>query len=389
MVKGLNVIEKALHKKQLHRPVRSRVFEVEGPYDIRERQEEISELPNNCLLLETRLTGICHADLRYVSCSRPPEILRERLPLCVFHEGVAQVIEVGDNVQNFSKGDLVVVVPNIPCYVHDPEKYPDIYRACRSCRPGGAGENLCEDVMFLASNASGLSRTLFIHPAACVFPVPCDVPEEVAVLTEPLTVVNRAIRQAKVNFDDRVAVLGGGFMGFVTAAILSQIVGISKDNILVTDIFDFKLEKMKNFATVLNTKEEMIRKEFQSSFNVAFECVGGKAAETTIDQALSLLSAGGTCLLVGVSEEEVPIKTRTLLEKGLTLKGTTRSAAIDYPDVLQWLRREEFRKILSRIIFPEKFTAMDCESIIFACKTAEKPETHGKVLIDWRQKAEK
>lgn len=178
-------------------------------------------------------------------------------------------------------------------------------------------------------------------------------------------------------------------MGFITAAILSQIVGISRDNILVTDIFNFKLEKMKNFATVLNTKEEMIRKEFQSSFNVAFECVGGKAAEMTIDQALSLLSAGGTCLLVGVSEEEVPIKTRTLLEKGLTLKGTTRSAAIDYPDVLQWLRREEFRKILSRIIFPKKFTAKDCESIISACKTAEKPETHGKVLIDWRQKAEK
>jgi len=387
LVKELNVIEKASHKKKLSRPVRSRIFEVVGPYMMRERWEEISELPDNCLLLETRLTGICHADLRYVSCSRPPEILRERLPLSVFHEGIAQVVEVGENVQDFSKGDFVVIVPNIPCYVHNPEKYRDIYRACGSCRPEGAGENLCEDVRFLASNAHGLSRTFFIHPAACVFHLPGDIPEEVAVLTEPLTVINRAMKQANVNYDDRVAVLGSGFMGFITATALSKIVGISEDNILVTDIFNFKLEKLKDFTTVLNTKEKPIGKEFLSSFDIAFECAGGKASEITIDQALSLLSPGGTCLLMGVSEDKIPIKTRTLLEKGLTLKGTTRSAAIDFSDVLEWLKREEFRKILRRIIFPQMFFAKDCESVISACKAAEDPETHGKVLIDWRQKS--
>jgi len=388
LVKELNIIKKASHKKLLPQPVRSRVFEVVGPYEMRERLEEITELPDNCLLLETRFTGICHADLRYVSGSRPPEILRERLPLCIFHEGVAEIVEIGDNVKNFfSKGNLVMPVPNIPCYMHNPEKYPDIYRACRSCRPEGIGENFCEDVRFLASNAHGLSRTFFIHPAAAVFPVPQEVPEEIAVLTEPLTVINRAVKQAEVAFDDRVAVLGGGFMGFITAAVLSKIVGISRRDLLVTDIFDFKLEKFKDFATVINVKEKPIAKEFSSSFDIAFECAGGKAAETTIDQALSLLSPGGTCLLIGVSEEKIPIKTRTVLEKGLTLKGTTRSAAIDYPDVLEWLKRTEFRELLRRIIFPKIFAANNCESIISACKTAEKPETHGKVLIDWRRKA--
>jgi ribitol-5-phosphate 2-dehydrogenase len=362
----------------------SRVFEVVGPYMMKERFQEITELPDKCLLLQTRITGICHADLRYISCSRPPEVLRERLPLCVFHEGVAKIVEVGSNVENFSVGNLVIVVPNIPCYIHDPQKYPDIYHACRACKPESIGENLCEDVRFISSNAHGLSRTFFIHPSSCVFALPEGVPEEIAVLTEPLTVINRAAKHATVKISDSVAVLGGGFMGFITAAVMSKIFGIRKDNLLVTDIFDFKLKKFEDFATTLNARENLITNEFLSSFDLAFECAGGKAAEATIDQALSLLSPGGKCILIGVSEEKIPIRTRLMLEKGLMLKGTTRSAAIDYPEVLTWLKSEDFRDLIKRVIYPQMFYAKDCESIISACKTAEDPKTHGKVLIDWR-----
>ena len=92
-------------------------------------------------------------------------------------------------------------------------------------------------------------------------------------------------------------------------------------------------------------------------------------------------------MLIGVSEKKIPIKTRIILEKGLTLKGTTRSAAIDYPDVLKWLQRERFTETLRKIIYPKIFQAKNCDSILSACRTAESPETHGKVLIDWRLKS--
>jgi len=383
-VKEIKAIKEAPRKKTISPPIQSRIFEVIGPYRMRERREEITALPEKCVLLKVLLTGICHADLRYVSCSRPPHILRERLPLPIFHEGIARVVDVGDAVQNFRRDDLVVIVPNVPCYVQDPEKYPDVYRACEACRPGGPGENLCRDVKFLSSNAPGLSRTFLIHPASCIFHLPEGIPEKIAVLTEPLTVIKRAVELAGVNYNSRVAVLGGGFMGYITAATLSRIVGISKQNLLVTDIFDFKLEKFEDFATTLNVKETPIPNEFSSSFDIAFECAGGKAAESTIEQALLLLSPDGTCMLIGVSEGKIPIKTRTILEKGLTLKGTTRSAAIDYPEVLKWLQRKDFAEALRRIIYPKIFKARDIKSILSACKTAESPETHGKVLIDWR-----
>jgi ribitol-5-phosphate 2-dehydrogenase len=384
LVEEIKAISAAVCKRRLSPPVQSRIFEVTGPYEMRERREMISEIPERCVLLRVILTGICRADLRYVSCSRPPHILRERLPLPVFHEGIARVVETGDEVRGFRRGDLVVVVPNIPCYIHDPEKYPDVYRACDSCKPGGPGENLCRDVRFLSSSAPGLSRTFLLHPASCIFRIPGGVPEEIAVLTEPLTVVKRAIELAGVSHGSRVAILGGGFMGFITAAVLSFIFGIPKRDILVTDIFDFKLEKFQDFALTVNVGEKPIPNDHLSSFDAAFECAGGKAAESTIEQALSLLSPGGTCMLIGVSEDRVPVRTRVILEKGLRLMGTTRSAAIDYITVLKWLRRGEFTEALRRIIYHRVFKAESCSSILSACRTAESPETHGKILIDWR-----
>jgi ribitol-5-phosphate 2-dehydrogenase len=373
------------HIRKLSKPVHSKVFEVVGPYKMRERLEEITEIKEDYVLLETRLTGICHADLRYVSCSRPPEVLKKKLPLCVLHEGVARIMDIGDCVKNLSKGDLVIVVPNIPCYIHNTEKYSNIYRACKACRPEGPGENLCEDVKFIASNAPGLCRTHLVHPASCVFPVPKDMPEEIATLSEPLTVINRALKKVVVKNDDRVAVLGGGFMGFIAAATLSKIIGVSKPNLLVTDIFDSKLDKFKDFATTLNTNKTPIPNELVSSFNIVFECAGGKAASATIDQSICLLNPGGTCVLVGVSEDKVPIETRMILEKGLIFIGTTRSAAIDYPIVLKWLEKQDFSNLLKKVIYPQKFLADSYESIIAACRIAEKPETHGKVMIKWYQ----
>ena len=89
-------------------------------------------------------------------------------------------------------------------------------------------------------------------------------------------------------------------------------------------------------------------------------------------------------MLIGVSEGKIPVKTRSLLEKGLSMKGTTRSSAIDFQEVMKWLTNEDFQKSLKKAVFPKKFNASNSNEVIEACKVAERPETFGKVLIDWR-----
>ena len=48
-----------------------------------------------------------------------------------------------------------------------------------------------------------------------------------------------------------------------------------------------------------------------------FECSGGKFRETVIHQAIDLISRNGKLLLLGVSEDHVPINTRDVLAKGI------------------------------------------------------------------------
>jgi hypothetical protein len=50
-----------------------------------------------------------------------------------------------------------------------------------------------------------------------------------------------AIKQSQLNFNDRVAILGGGYMGFITAVVLSKIIGKKIDPIIPISVSFFSL----------------------------------------------------------------------------------------------------------------------------------------------------
>src|SRR3990172_9801964 len=82
-------------------PIKSTKYQIIGPYQFQVVQEEIKDVPGGHLLLKIMRTGICPADLRYISCSRPPEILKERLPMAPFHEAIATVAGIGEGVEGW------------------------------------------------------------------------------------------------------------------------------------------------------------------------------------------------------------------------------------------------------------------------------------------------
>ena len=61
----------------------------------------------------------------------------------------------------------------------------------------------------------------------------------------------------------------------------------------------------------------------------------GKGSQAAINQMIDLISPEGSISLLGVSEYGVEINTRMVLEKGLTLFGSSRSGAQDFKDVAQ------------------------------------------------------
>ena len=86
----------------------------------------------------------------------------------------------------------------------------------------------------------------------------------------------------------------------------------------------------------------------------AFECVGSSASQSAIDQIIDLINPQGTINLFGVSEYPVPINTRMVLEKGLTIQGNSRSDREDFVGVVKTLEQnsqlfEYLEKLITNI----------------------------------------
>jgi len=346
-------------------------YQTIAPETIEIKKNIIEEIPDDYVLVRPLLTGICQSDLRYYFGRRNLEILKKRYPLCLLHEGIVEIV-FGNG--EYKKGDKVIIIPNISCYIHNKSG-----KKCFSCS-SGIGENYCLDVKFMSSNCDGMAQTYFLQPVECIITVPQHVPDEVSVLTELLTVNYRAITEADINEKDKVIVFGCGPTGYLMVALLHFGKHIKKENLYVVDTNDKKLKDAKEFAITINITNENIP---EKSFDKAFECVGRKGSESAIDQAIQLLKPKGVLVLLGVSEEKRAIQTRLILDKGLIIKGTTRSPRQDFPIVLELIINKKFQKALLKIICNERFKVHSKEDLINAFKKADDPEHYGKVLIEW------
>ena len=142
------------------------------------------------LLLQTRYAGICGTDLQMLRGERSCE------PGVPGHECVAEVVQVGKDVEGVKEGDLVTVNPNNPR--DDDDKLGHN-------RPGVFGELLRFD--------AGLVRRGQIVPLA-------EEAGPQAVLIEPLASVVRAYNLiASVRPPDRMLVVGAGTAGLLHAML--------------------------------------------------------------------------------------------------------------------------------------------------------------------------
>lgn len=105
--------------------------------------------------------------------------------LILGHEALGEVIEVGKDVQHLAVGDLVVPIVRRPC--SDP--------GCRACRAGR--QDFCFTGTYTERGIAGLHgymTEMVIDDARYLNPVPPEL-RSVAILTEPLTIAEKAFAQ--------------------------------------------------------------------------------------------------------------------------------------------------------------------------------------------------
>lgn len=304
---------------RLHSPKQFRVVQVD------------EKIGSNDVIVKPTYLSICAADLRYYSGKRSLEVLKKKLPMSLIHEAVGVVLYDPKGV--IKKGTKVVMIPNTP--VEEDEVIKENYLRSSKFRSSGF-DGFMQEVVSIERNRI----------------IPYEgIDDKIAVLSEIMSVAMNALEHFQQYSHKRkqtLGIWGCGSVGYCMALVLKYTYPDAK--IVVFDANSDRLNYMPfaDEAYLVDSLPNGIK------IDHAFECVGGQASEYAINQMIDIINPQGSISLLGVSENNVPINTRMVLEKGLTLLGNSRSSYEDFDNSLKFVKKyPNAKEHLSRIISEE------------------------------------
>ncbi|MEJ9304693.1 alcohol dehydrogenase catalytic domain-containing protein [Priestia megaterium] len=328
-----------------------------------------TEYTRDDLIVRPTYMSICQADQRYYNGFRDKQTLEKKLPMSLIHESIGEVVY--DPKKEFKLGERVALIPNFPGYVFGKAK-------SKSVLDKKIGENYCRDGKFRSSGYDGFMQELIIQPRDLVVKIPNFLPDEIAAFTELITISTHAIRRFELfsnQYRERFGIWGDGNVGFLTALLLKN----KYPNSHIT-VYGKYVDKLKLFTFV---DEVCLIEDIDNKHMVdhVFECVGGRGSKDAINQAIDIISPGGTVTLLGVSEDLTDINTRLILEKGLILLGNSRSAKVDFVKTIDTFQDGIIHDYLN-ILISNVVKVNNINDIISAFEK-DKNKIYGKTILKW------
>jgi ribitol-5-phosphate 2-dehydrogenase len=228
--------------------------------------------------------------------------------MALIHEAIGEV--VCDPTGQFETGARVVMIPNTPV-----ESDPII------------AENYLRSSKFRASGFDGFMQEYVSMDPDRLVRLPEGINPVVAAFTEIVSVSYHVLSRFERFSHQRretIGVWGDGNLGYITSLLL-------KNRFPDTKVYVFGINELKlhdfSFVDGIFLVNEIPE---DLAIDHAFECVGGGGCQPAINQIIDLINPEGAISLMGVSENNVGINTRMVLEKGLRLFGSSRSGVEDF-----------------------------------------------------------
>jgi (R,R)-butanediol dehydrogenase / meso-butanediol dehydrogenase / diacetyl reductase len=289
-----------------------------GRGDVRVEDVPIPAPRRGELLLRVRWCGICGTDLEeyrdgpvVIPVDVANAITGQRAPVTMGHEFAGEVAEVGPGVLGFSVGQRVV--PDVALFCGE----------CHHCRRHDYA--LCLSWATIGFHADGGLAELVRVPARVCLPLPDTIGDDEAALIETVEVGVRAVRRAGLGLGDRVAIVGDGPVGLVTAQV-ARAAGASMVILLGHRAARLVVGRELGVDMALDTtgpgwREDVADLTDGLGVDAAIEC-GGRAA--AVEDALAATRKGGTVVLLAVIGTPVPIDTFAVVAGERTITGSVQ-----------------------------------------------------------------
>jgi L-iditol 2-dehydrogenase len=249
------------------------------------------------VLVRSRVVGVCHSDLELLAGRY---IIPISYPITPGHEWAGEVAEVGPGVDGFEPGDAVV----------------------GECVVGPGGQD------HFGFSISGAAAEYFTARAEWLHKLPGHLTFTQGALVEPFSVAYAAVRAGAVDPSDRVAVLGGGPIG-----LLSAMAAVGR-NAPVTLIEPRPDRRAKAAELGVSATLDPAEAADAEPFDVVIESAGHPEA---MAQALTLAANHGRIVYVGIDVgRTVPAELGLIQARSLRIQGIVGSAGI-WPQAIRFL----------------------------------------------------
>jgi L-gulonate 5-dehydrogenase len=289
---------------------------LEAPRAVRIAEAELPTLAPGQALVQLRSAGICGSDLAAYRGSSP----MVSYPRVLGHELVVDVLECADRPELV--GRRAIIDPMTPC------------GHCRACRAGRS--NCCANLQVMGVHIDGGMQAMAGVASRRLFAVPDSMPDDLAVLAEPLTIAYHAVERADIRAGETALVFGAGAIGLLIAQLLLRARGC---RVLVSDVDVGRLRIAERMGAIPIQSDEatlvqaVARETGGELAAVVFEATGVAACTRMTTAAVA---QAGKIVLIGWNKGAVEVDTVALMHKEVDLLGS-RNSLNAFPPVLQLL----------------------------------------------------
>jgi len=260
------------------------------------------------VVIQVSVATTCGTDLKVWRRGGHAKMLR--LPTLFGHEAAGKIVALGAGVTGWNVGDRVIAnnsAPCLNCFFCDRQEY-----------------SLCPNLTFNNGTFAEYLKVLAPIVAQNLLPIPADLPDSLAAMTEPLACVLHGVARSNLKAGDRVVVLGDGAIGLMFVAALQQqsaqvfLFGGSDDRLAIGQ--QFGATRTFNYHHI-DDLPALVRDLTEGwGADVAIEATGVPSAWET---AIACARPGGTVNLFGgcPRDTSITVNTDRLHYSELTLKG--------------------------------------------------------------------
>ncbi|RLN95439.1 hypothetical protein BBJ28_00008147 [Nothophytophthora sp. Chile5] len=287
--------------------------------------------------------GICGSDLHVIDSGWKPTMY----PCVVGHEIVGEVTQAGPEVKDLAVGDRVGVGAQVwACLNKDPSA------PCKDCAKGA--DAYCSGIVSTYNSKykdgsityGGYAEYVRVL-SAYAFKIPDCIPSAAAA---PLlcagTTVFTPFKEVGVKPGDRVGIVGIGGLGhiaiqFAKAMGADAVVAFSRSSSKEAEVRALGADEFVNYSDPEQAKA--------AAGSVDILLITADASGMPYNLFLDFLASRGTCIMVGLPDDEIKFKPSQVVIKGAKFLGSHIGSISDVKDMLALAAEKNVRPVIQTL----------------------------------------